>query len=281
MSMLLPFFFENLPVRGRLIRLSTLNAHVPSLRGAPPATAQALSELLALAALLLHEGENENNISLQIQHQQSGALLFARISTKGEMKAYANEAAGSETTPWADGTALFAVTLEPEKAGDPIQSILPLDNPSPAACLRRYFTESVQIPTQLIAARGEDTAAILMLQALPGLDESGDDWHRLNLMLQTATAEEMLPDSEINLTATDLIKRLFAEDDLRVEPEQALTFSAHNPRTAMLTALASLPAEDIRHLLESGPIEMEDKTTGGRETFTEADLQHLLQEGHS
>lgn len=278
MSVLVPFSFASLPARGRLIRLSGLEDHVPTLAGASAHVATALSEMLALAALLVYEGEGAADVSLQIQHRPSGSLMFARVKTDGTMKAYANQNCQANNRIWADGEGLFAVTLEPINGAESTQSLIPLDNPSPAVCLERYFTESVQTPTRLIAAQSEDNAAVLLIQALPGMDPEGDDWQRLGLMLGTATAEELLPG---DVTPQTLLHRLFAEDDLMLQPEQPLTFSAADPRAAMLTALASLPAAELRSLLEDGPLEMRDEATGTTLTFTAADLNHLLTEGQS
>src|SRR6218665_585631 len=108
---LLPFRFENIPVRGRFLRLGNLYAHVPSLAKSQPETAGALEELLALAALMMHDGAAQFGVSLQLQHAEHQGLMFARCTPAGELKAYANEAAREKgLQPLCDGTGIFAVT---------------------------------------------------------------------------------------------------------------------------------------------------------------------------
>jgi molecular chaperone Hsp33 len=281
-TILLPFQFHNIPVRGRLLRLRGVATHVPSLRS-PTACSQTLAELLAAAALLAYDTKHELSVGLQIQHPELGVLLFAQCLAKtksgqgGGLRAYANEAA--QGTPFESIVkqpgGIFAVTLEnvvPE--GDipqRYQSFVTLQAASAAACLAEYFSQSVQTRTELLVfANGTDAGAI-MLQALPGEDFPEDDWVRLGLILKTITPAEMLAETP----AEELLAKLFAEDDISTFSPENPTFAHENPRPRMLAALASLPADELAELQRQPYVTLTDATSGIAVTFTAEEIAHL------
>lgn len=278
---LLPFQFHNLPVRGRLLRLTGLAEHIPSL-STPTECTLTLAEMLAAAALLAHDTKHTLSVSLQLQHPELGALAFANCSTTQEsasiLKAYANEAA--QGTPFSTITAtdggLFAVTLEPADLSNRYQSLIPLTGNSAAECLAYYFQHSVQTPTLFTVYADTETATAIMLQALPTAEGEDpmpeDDWTRLQLLLQTLNAPEAL---DTSLTPEILLMRLFAEDDISTFDAESPTFAADDPRPRMLAALASLPADELADLIALGTITLTDNTSGQTVTFTADELAHL------
>lgn len=280
-NLLLPFQFHNIPVRGRLLRLSALSEHIPSLESETEAT-QTLAEMLAAAALLAHDTKHTLAVSLQLQHPQLGALAFANCSaTRNEtsvLKAYANEVA--QNTPFGTITAteggLFAVTLEPEDLTNRYQSLIPLTGSSAAECLAYYFEHSVQTPTILKVFTDTENATALMLQALPPSEGQDplpeDDWTRLQAVMATLEAPEALDPA---LTPETLLQRLFAEDDLSTFTPEHPTFATDDPRPRMLAALANLPAEELAELIALGTITLTDNTSGQAVTFTADELAHL------
>ena len=286
---LLPFSFSSLPVRGRLLRISGLAAHIPSLADAPSHLSQSLSELITLAGLLVSESRKTSGgamgATLQVQHPGCGALLFAHCSPEGALKAYANPAAAEVPFPQlahpAQGhSGIFAVTLEPAGTDQRFQSLIPLTHTSICRCVEAYYNEAVQTPTILRVFSDADGCGAIFLQKLPDAtpDQTDDDWQRLSLLLDTLKADEIPPGGTEALT---LIHQLFAEDTIEVYPEESLNFQADNPRPRMLAALASIPPEELRELLEDGPITLTDQTSGQEETFTEADLSTFLTPHHS
>jgi molecular chaperone Hsp33 len=282
-NLLQPFQFAHAPVRGRFIRLVGLDTHIHTLKNTPPAACAMLAELTTLAALLVHDGGHELGVTLQIQHSPSGSLAFAGCTPAGELKAYANPAAQSAAFSALAQGGQFAVTLEPllanGQAGERYQSLVELSGASPAVCLETYYSTSAQTPTRMVPATGVGpdgslSAAVLLLQTLPGIEPEAlaadDTWQRLTLLLSTVKPEELLHDApEV------LLRKLFAEDDLTLYPAAAPTYAASNPRPRMLAALAGLPAAELAELLKQGTVTLTDQTTGQVVHFTPAELAHL------
>ena len=112
LNLLLPFQFHNIPVRGRLLRLTGMSEHIPSMEAATECT-QTLAEMLAAAALLAHDTKHTLAVSLQLQHPTLGALAFANCSATRNatsvLKAYANEVA--QSTPFTTIAATAAIAI--------------------------------------------------------------------------------------------------------------------------------------------------------------------------
>lgn len=284
---LLPFAFENIPVRGRLLRLYNIEQHAPSLTQAAPVIAQATTDMLAASALMAYDLGDNATVTLQIQSANPAVpLMVARTTHGGGLRAYAQSQQGVAPLTFemiADGDtpALLAVTVDynanpTRKNNEPYQSIVALRAPSVSVSLAHYFNHSVQLPTLLhtFTHNNGHTCGALFLQALPTpapLDE--DIFRRLTLLLNTLTASEFLAPTT---TPHTLLNRLFAEDTLRVFDEQPLHFAEENPRARMLTALISLGAQTCQNLLSQGPIEMTDDFTGRTEIFTATDLAEVV-----
>jgi molecular chaperone Hsp33 len=285
MNILLPFQFHQLPVRGRLLRLSGLNTAIPSLADTNACT-QTLTELLAAAAMMAYDTKHTLNVGLQIQHPSLGALLFAQANqhngTATELRAYANPAARG--TPFQSLTSqeggMFVVTLEntaitaASQMDNRYQSFIPLTQPSAAACLEEYFANSVQTPTHLAVWAGQGAwaghAAALMLQSLPNEPLPADDWQRLKLLLSTIQTYEIMKENQEILLA-----KVFAEDDISLFPAEHPVLAQPDPRARMLAALAALPAAELAEIRQQPTITLTDDTTGVSITFTAEELAHL------
>lgn len=293
MNTLLPFSFENLPIRGRLIRLEGLDAHIPTLAQATEPTQQMLAELLTFASLLEHDTKHTMDVSLQLQHPGHNALVFAQCKAQttekpAVIRAYANETAQTLsfetlTKPHKGQGGLFAFTLQPVATNmQPYQSLVPLHHTTVAECLRLYFAMSAQTPTLLKSLSGHTLAGVctgaIMLQGMPGKPLPEDDFNRLQMILNTITPTELLP---AGLSGEDLLRRLFAEDEIRIYQTETFSFAADNPRERMLTALASLPVHELKELLAQGPLEMTDQVSGQKVSFSATDLNHLLTQGNA
>lgn len=280
-TVLLPFQFHTLPVRGRLLRLDGLADHVASLRE-PHACSHTLAELLAAAALLAHDTKHQLTVGLQIQHADLGVLLFAQClaantTNNGQasgLRAYANAAA--QGTPFSSLVTqpggLFAVTLEQGGGeGQRYQSFVALTEPTAAACLANYFASSVQTPTHLVVLAAGNRAGAVLLQALPNETMAEDDWQRLGLLLGTIQPEELLADTP----PEDLLAKVFAEDDVSTFEPEFPQFAHDDPRPRMLAALASLPPAELAELQRQPSVTLTDATSGQSITFSAEDIAHL------
>ncbi len=161
------------------------------------------------------------------------------------------------------------------------QGIVPLHGDDLTAAAHSYFEKSEQIPTRIRLAAGplmqrgsraeSWRAGAIMVQHLPreggqsplpshsgdspdGGDEppaEHDDWVKARLLLDTAEAHELL---DPQLSAEQLLYRLYHEDGVTAYPATALERYCGCSREAIVTMLSRFPAEDRADMVENGSI---------------------------
>lgn len=290
-SALHPFQFQNIPVRGRLLCLPNVTQYIHTLQKAPEATQNLLADLLAAAALLMHDTKRKASVNVQVQNVSRHAMAFAHCSAEGHLKAFANAEMQGQTFAelGQEPDSHFAVTLDYGQDTQPYQSLVPLIHPTAATALEHYFTTSVQTPTLFRTMvwhhNGKMNVGAIFLQSLPDAEgqqittanaAANDDWHRLTLLLNTLKPEEL---ANPDMPPEKLLGMLFAEDTLRLAPPEEFTMQADDPRPRMLAALATIPTEELREMLADREyLTLTDQTSGQSETFSRFDLLHLLEE---
>lgn len=239
----LAFDFADAGVRGRLVRLDAVSARALSAHALPEAANRTLGETLALSALLGSALKLDGRLTVQTRSngpldliaadyygaedgRPAGVRGFARLDETGFA------ALGESAPPFARaaGAGSLAITIEPRRGGNTYQGIVTLDPAGIAPSAEAYFAQSEQLPTMIRLAAvpviepGREThwrAGGLMLQAVPGEARDEDDWRRFGFILETLEAFELI---DADLSAEDLLWRLFNEDEVRVEPAEPLVF---------------------------------------------------------
>lgn len=277
---LLPFIFDNIPVRGRLLRLDNLNSHVPALNNQADNFNQMLCDIISATVLFSYELKDANRVTLQIQSEGEVPLLVAQCTSDGSLKAYGktkSDITGKRFIDLFNNNAILALSVDMPHATQPYQSFVELNHSSLTSSLEQYFAQSAQVKTYLRVFSsnhdGKVACAAIFLQALPGENLTEDDWHRLGLILNTVTLAEALPGKT---SEVELIQRLFAEDELRIFETRPLTFNPRHNREKMLDALQSLGLDACLELLQDGTVTLTDEFSGFSETFSEADIRNLF-----
>ena len=284
MSELHRFLFDDLPVRGILVRLTEGWQEVLARRAGAgetlPPPAQRLVGEMAAAGVLMHANiKFDGALILQMYGDgpvklavaEVGADLAFRVTAK--VSGTLADDAGLEAMLNVAGGGRCAITLAPPDkktgqqpyqgvvalhgdAGEPLQAIAPV--------LEHYMLQSEQLDTRLVLAADDKVAAGLLIQRMPpvhgGIDESvigrDEDFNRIAHLAATLTVEELL-----SLDADKILRRLFWEEKLtRFEPllgESAPRFACSCSRLrvgAMLQSLGRPEVDDI--VREQGRVEV-------------------------
>jgi molecular chaperone Hsp33 len=268
----LPFSFDNVGLRGRLVRLDSTSSRALSAHRLPEPAQRTLAEALALSAILGSALKLEGRLSVQLKGDGPLDLLVTDYFAGGEpskrhggLRGYArlDEKALAElggTTDFAalTGKGALAITIEPKLGAQAYQGLVSLSPEGLAASAQVYFSQSEQLPTKLrLAAAPIYQAGVghgwraggLMVQALPGKApgevEASDDWRRVGLFLDSLEDIELL-DSEIS--AESVLWRLFHEDEVRVHRIETLGFECSCRPDRIRAVLNAYPAEDLKDL---------------------------------
>ncbi len=264
------FVFERYPFRGQLVHLGPAWAAMMEHHDYPPQVRDTLGEAVAAAALLSSTLKYDGLLSLQLRGAGPMHLMLVECTDGLSMRAVARfrDPPATSDLRVLSGDGTLTVTIESGEAANRYQGIVPLTGASMGDCLRAYFEHSEQLPTRLWLRADADSASGLLLQRLPvtsrpvGVTESGaggvaedeieDAWRRVQLVAGTVTPGELA-----QLDDRDLLRRLFAEDDVRMFQSAPVFFRCRCSRERVGNMLRALGREEVDSVLEEfGQVEV-------------------------
>jgi len=277
------FLFERSPVRGELVHLDDAWRAVLERHDYPPALRAVMGELMAAAVLLAATLKLKGSLILQIQGQGPVTLLVVECDGELNVRATAKwqgELEGIAFTQMV-GDGRFVITLDPRDGGQTYQGIVELDGESVAEVLQNYMLRSDQLETRLWLAADEQHAAGLLLQKMPGEggyavspneDEDDDMWSRVTMLTDTLKREELL-----GLPAVELIRRLYAEEDVRLFDTQPVAFRCSCSRDRVARMLKMLGRDEVQSLLaEQGVAEVTCEFCNHKYVFDKVDAEQVF-----
>ncbi|MEM9057972.1 MAG: Hsp33 family molecular chaperone HslO, partial [Pseudomonadota bacterium] len=218
------FVFEHFDVRGKLVHLDASWRAMQSTTDYPPAIRELLGQAAAATALLASTIKFDGKLTLQVQGGGALSLLVVQCSSglalRGMASWQGDNPQGDFKTLVGNGRMVF--TIDANSEGQRYQGIVETNGASLAECIQGYFANSEQLPTRLWLTANAERAVGMLLQRMPPAskgatsnrvvaDEDEDAWPRVQRLAETITAAELL-----QLPDTDILHRLFHEEDLRV-----------------------------------------------------------------
>jgi molecular chaperone Hsp33 len=286
------FLFEGYPIRGQLVHLDASWRALIEHRDYPLGLRDRLGEAVAASVLLAGTIKFEGVLSLQLQGDGPVHLLLAQctsgLGVRGLARYREADAVGM-ATDFLEllGAGTLTVTLETDDQAQRYQGIVPITGPGLADSLQLYFANSEQLPTRLWLFANGERACGMLLQRLPQEggtggtaggavrhDEAGvdDAWRRLQLIGDTLTAEELL-----TLADTEILHRLFHEDDLRLYEASPVFFRCRCSRERVGGMLQGLGERETRSVLaERGEVEVRCDFCNRAYVFDAVDVEQLF-----
>lgn len=281
----LPFQLDLPDVRGRVARLDGLLQQVLAQHDYPPVIEALVAEAALLTALIGQTVKLRWKLSLQIRGNGPVRIIAtdyyapAEDGAPARIRGWASfdrerlDEAG-EGFPQI-GQGYFAVLIDQGEGTVPYQGITPLAGGSLSSCAEAYFAQSEQLPTRFSLAFGKSTvpgeeehwrAGGMMIQTMPKaspfmadaapsngerLVEAADilqgndaeNWNRTNILLDTVEQLELIGPV---VHPTDLLVRLFHEEQPRVYDPQRVEFGCTCSADRVRSSLAIYSAKDIR-----------------------------------
>lgn len=283
----LPFQLDASDIRGRVARLDGVLDQVLSQHNYPPLIEGMIAEMTLLTALIGQTINLRWKLSLQVRGEGPIRILatdYYGPTAEGEparMRAYASYDAETLDEAGAAfpqiGKGYFAVLIDQGQDMTPYQGITPIAGGSLSACAETYFAQSEQLPTRFAFAFGQSQEADgtegwraggVMLQHMPKasphvaadagsgeegvlqaadmLDgDEGENWKRANVLLDTVEELELVGPS---VAPTQLLHRLFHEEQPRVYDAQPVKFGCTCSPERVRDSLSIYSAKDIAHM---------------------------------
>ena len=286
-DLVLPFEIKPLGVRGRLVRLGPAVDDILHRHAYPASVSALLAEAVSLAAILGAMLKFDGKFILQTKTDGPVDMIVADYVAPGKVRGYARfdaeRVAALKNPGQVDllGTGYLAMTVDQGPDMERYQGIVPLDGADLTAAAHSYFEKSEQIPTRIRmaagplfqrGAKGEAwRAGAIMVQHLPREGGSSplpshsgdapegvvvaplenDDWVKARLLLDTVEAHELL---DPQLSAEQLIYRLYLEDGVTAYPATHLERYCSCSQDSITRMLARFPAEDRADMVTDGEI---------------------------
>lgn len=237
------FMFEELPVKGSLVRLSQSWREVIHRARPHPEVQNLLGETLCASALLTSNIKFQGAVSLQIQSQGSLRLLLGQCTTEGRVRGVARMREGTLSSD--PDQAILAINLEPQDGGIPYQGIIQMNRDGLVSSLEGYFLQSEQLATRFWLFADARQCSGLMLQKMPAASPDPDAWNRLNHLAASLSAHELQ-----TYDSPRLIRSLFHQDNVRLFDASGLAFGCSCSESKVLGVLFSLGYEEMHGLIE-------------------------------
>ena len=283
---ILPFQLDVSDVRGRVARLDGVLEGILKQHAYPPAVEALVAEMALLTALIGQTIKLRWKLMLQVQSKGPVRMIatdYYGPEKEGEparIRAYASfdESRLTDGAPMDQvGEGYFAIMIDQGTGMKPYQGITPLTGDSLSSCAEAYFAQSEQLPTRFKLAFGKSTeaggaehwrAGGLMVQVMPkasrvdtgeggsgegGLLAAGDlvegdeeeNWNRVNFHMDTVEELELIGPS---VTPTELLVRLFHEEQPRVFDAQPVQFGCTCSEDRVRQSLSIYSAKDIEKM---------------------------------
>ncbi|MGV8948846.1 MAG: Hsp33 family molecular chaperone HslO [Candidatus Paracaedibacter sp.] len=275
----LPFQLEKVAIRGRLVRLDQSMQDILGRHQYPPLINRLLQELIALSAALANLFKFEGIFTLQINGDGPVRLLVVDITHEGNIRAcarYDEEKVmklplSTATIHPILGTGYMSFTIDQNNIDDRYQGIVELSGSTLSECLHHFFRQSDQLETGVVAFSNSESlqisnpqasthvAAALIIQRMPtssslsfeAIEEQNDGWLRSLSILGTVTAKELLSH---DLSAQDLLSRLFWEDGIRVFENRFVKAKCRCSEDRISQMLQTFSTADIQEMIENEKI---------------------------
>ncbi len=269
------FLFEDLDIRGAVVRLTDSWNRIRGGRQYETAVTKLLGEMSAVTAIIAANLKSPGRITFQLSGHGAVKLLVldctAALNLRGYAKTEGPIIGGSIAELLGDGRLLLSLDID--GTAQPYQSFVPVEGTTIAAAFEHFLEQSEQTPAFLFLAADEEAAAGLFLQRLPGAAQKDEDgWNRVQQLAATVTDGELL-----SLDAKALLMRLFHEETLRVFEPRPVTHDFPPDWERVRATLRALGREELASLIdENGEIVVRDDLSNHEYHFDPAAIEALF-----
>jgi len=303
----LPFQLDASDIRGRMARLDGVLEQVLKQHNYPPMIEGLVAEMALLTALIGQTMKLRWKLSLQVRGSGPARLIATDYygptadGKPARIRAYASydaETLDQSADPFSQiGNGYFAILIDQGEDMTPYQGITPIAGGSLSACAETYFAQSEQIPTRFQLTYGQSQmpgeathwrAGGVILQHMPkasphvkgegGSGEGGllhatdilnedesENWNRANALLDTVDEIELIGPT---VSPTDLLVRLFHEEQPRVYDAQPMQFGCSCSDDKVRQSLSIYSAKDIATMTtEEGTVTADCQFCGAHYIF--------------
>jgi molecular chaperone Hsp33 len=266
------FQLQSSLIRGRIVRMGDVLQDILGPHEYPEDVLHLTGEVAVLTALLSSMLKFEGIFTLQTQSDGMVSMIVADITSAGGIRACAafKDAIQTQSSPHNQqqslmGNGYMAFTVDQGAHTERYQGIVEL-KPTLVESVQHYFAQSEQIKAGFLIfvskVDGRWQGGGIMLQQMPEdsdlynkepSDIREDDWRRAMVLMSSMTQTEMLSS---DLTADDLLYRLFHEDGVIVFEQKPLVKACRCSTERVQAILSGMSTQDLQDMTVDGNIIM-------------------------
>lgn len=270
------FLLEDLDIRGAVVSLEGVWQAICARRNYPMAVQTVLGEMCAVSAIIAANLKQPARLTFQLSGQGPLSLMVIDCSESLNLRGYARhsvQAQDSLPLPSLLADSQLLMSLDLAATRQPYQSYVPVEGESIAAVFEHYLAQSEQQPAALFLIASGTQVAGLFLQKLPGADlKDPDGWNRVVQLASTVKHSELL-----GLDAPELLRRLFAEEPVRVFEPRQVNHDFPPDREKVAAMLRSLGADEVEQILaEHGEVLIHDDLSNHEYHFSADEARALF-----
>nr|WP_323849546.1 Hsp33 family molecular chaperone HslO [Gilliamella sp. B2969] len=278
------FLFDNHAIRGEITHLEQTYQAILDNHTYPVAVQKVLGELLVITSLLTATLKFEGDIAVQLQGDGPLSLAVVNGNDQQQLRGVArvkSDIANNATLKEMVGNGYIVITITP-KNGERYQGIVGLESDTLIGCIENYFMQSEQLPTRLFVKTGvynnKPVAAGILLQILPGNENTSDSFEHLCTLTQTITSDELF-----ELSTEEILYRLYNQEQVRLFETHNVTFKCGCSRERCEDSLMTLPANEIDQMLneDGGKIDIHCDYCGKHYIFDTIDIAQIRAKQHT
>ncbi len=267
------FTLEKSNVRGRVVRMGSVLNDILLPHHYPEVVGRLAAETAILTVLLSSMLKYEGIFILQAQGDGGVTRLVSDMTSEGDLRGHAGydkeklsefQDGDRPSIKHLMGDGYMAFTVDQGEHAERYQGIVELKGETMQDCVHHYFNQSEQIKTAIkIAIRHDERGwrgGAIMLQHMPLAanipqdvkpEESTEDWNRVQILLNTASDEELLDE---RLHENVVLFRLFHEEQVRVFTPQLLRKGCRCNSDKLRNVIKMLPEDDQKEIVVDGKI---------------------------
>lgn len=234
---------------------------------------ETLGHAAAATGLIAQSLKFDGAVTLQIQGEGALRMLVMQCTSDLELRGMATPNPSVPATDFSDIARVAHCAITVDTGEKPYQGIVEINRISLSASLENYFDRSVQVPSHVALVSDGAKACGLLLQQMPGAEVIAmDDWHRLGFIAETLSLNDFANDAGI-----ELLRKLFAEDDVRVFQARPVRFNCRCSTERAERVLRMLGQQELDEALdEMGLLEVICEYCGRRRDFDSVDVTRLF-----
>jgi len=250
------FIFEHAPVRGEYVHLDDSFLTIVNQHGYPPAIRKLLGEALTVAVLLSAIIKFTGKLTVQFRGKGKLKLLLAQCNNSFQIRGLAkwDGQLTYEELMASFKEGVLVIMLDTGVNGNRYQGIVGWEGDSLTKSIEGYFRDSEQLATKICLNVTENAAAGLLLQIVPGSDKqaTGIDkeiiqpsWEHYSRLVK-----DLNPADLMTLDYESLLRKLFADEEIRIFNAESVTFGCTCSRQRSAEALAMIGRAEAEEELE-------------------------------